>query len=314
MPSIAEDLTDGSGGVFRDEVVRAGAADGASPPHGADCTVHYEGFLLNGQKFDSSRDREEAFTFKLGVGQVIEGWDVAVAAMRPGEVSVFTCRADYAYGWEGKPPKIPVDATLRFEIELISWAPAVKPVSDMSPAEKLAHGQKMREVGTPLLKAGEYEEAAASFEAAVESLSALHSMMSGSSVAPSAAGVEEATSALRACLLNLAQCQLKLARWKPAVASCARVLAIDPDNVKATYRRGLAHTELMEYSAALTDLRAACLLDPKSSEVRNAYAKAKEGFDAHRQLEKQSYGGLFGGDCGAEQDRVDVEWKVNDVM
>ena len=77
--------------------------------------------------------------FKLGVGAVIEGWDLAVASMKPGEVSAFTVRADYGYGWEGKPPKIPIDATLRFEIELISWKPSTKPVDEMSPMEKREH-------------------------------------------------------------------------------------------------------------------------------------------------------------------------------
>ena len=78
-----------------------------------------EGWLLDGQKFDSSRDREEPFTFKLGVGEVIEGWDIAVAAMAPGEVASFTVRSDYAYGWEGKPPKIARSDPLgHLEVEL----------------------------------------------------------------------------------------------------------------------------------------------------------------------------------------------------
>ena len=295
------DLTNGAGGVFRDEVVRPGYDHADVPPHGADVTVHYEGFLLNGQKFDSSRDRDEEFTFKLGVGQVIEGWDIAVAKMKPNELSVFTCRADYAYGWEGKPPTIPVDATLRFQIELIRWAclPASSaPPSkqaDMSPAEKLAHGKARREAGTTMLKAGLFEGAAPHFEAAVESLSAVHSVMVASSVAPSANSLEEATGALRACLLNLSQCELNLERWGAAASNCTRVLGLglEASNTKAQFRRGLAYAALERHEEATADLKAVCLADPKSREAREAYATAKAALAAHAQSERQAFGGMF---------------------
>lgn len=84
--------------------------------------MHYVGTLdSDGSKFDSSRDRDEPFTFKLGQGQVIKGWDASVATMKKGEQATVIIRGDYAYGAAGSPPKIPADATLRFDIELLSW-------------------------------------------------------------------------------------------------------------------------------------------------------------------------------------------------
>jgi len=83
--------------------------------------VHYVGTLLDGSKFDSSRDRNEQFSFSIGKQEVIKGWDVGVASMKIGEVATFTIRADYGYGNAGSPPKIPGDATLIFEIELFSF-------------------------------------------------------------------------------------------------------------------------------------------------------------------------------------------------
>ena len=74
--------------------------------------MHYTGTLLNGTKFDSSRDREEPFKFKLGAGQVIKGWDKTVATMKRGEQCRVVLRSDYAYGKSGSPPTIPADATL----------------------------------------------------------------------------------------------------------------------------------------------------------------------------------------------------------
>ncbi|MGH0189322.1 UNVERIFIED_CONTAM: hypothetical protein FKN15_034756 [Acipenser sinensis] len=79
-------------------------------------SVHYTGKLLNGKKFDSSRDRNEPFTFNLGRGQVIKAWDIGVASMKKGEVCQLMCHSEYAYGVSGSPPKIPPKSTLIFEV------------------------------------------------------------------------------------------------------------------------------------------------------------------------------------------------------
>ena len=83
--------------------------------------MHYTGRLLDGTVFDSSVDRGEPFKFKLGTGAVIKGWDVGVATMRKGEKSLLTCRPNYGYGELGSAPKIPGNATLQFEVELLDW-------------------------------------------------------------------------------------------------------------------------------------------------------------------------------------------------
>lgn len=93
----------------------------ATPETGDEVEVHYVGTLEDGTKFDSSRDRGDPFTFNLGKGNVIKGWDKGVATMKKGEKAVLTCTADYAYGKAGSPPKIPADATLNFEVELLGW-------------------------------------------------------------------------------------------------------------------------------------------------------------------------------------------------
>ena len=298
MPAAEEDLTSGSGGVYR-KVLRPGREGEIPPPAGSDVTVHYEGWLLDGQKFDSSRDREEPFTFKLGVGQVIEGWDLALAAMRPGEVSSFTVRADYAYGWEGKPPKIPVDATLRFEIELIEWKAATKPIADMSVKEKRAHGFAQREEGTKLLRGQQYAEAVPVFEAGVESLSSLHTMMLMGRPDPKV--LKEVADALRSCYLNLAQCSLKLSLWEAAAGACTKVLMMrhEDENVKALYRRGLAQLELHLFEQAKDDLRRAAVADPTSKEVRAGYDRAKQAHAAYKEEERAAFGGklLLGGEA-----------------
>ena len=107
------------GGCLK-KVLAKGTGDDR-PEKGAEVTVHYTGTLLDGTKFDSSVDRGDPFKFKLGVGQVIKGWDQGVASMKKGEKCVLTCAPEYAYGARGSPPTIPADATLKFEVELFSW-------------------------------------------------------------------------------------------------------------------------------------------------------------------------------------------------
>ena len=113
----------GDGGVLK-TIITEGDASQGTPPPGSKVTVHYVGKLLDGSKFDSSRDRAGFFEFTIGQGSVISGWDTGVATMHKGEKATLICRSDYAYGASGSPPKIPGGATLDFEVELFSWKEA----------------------------------------------------------------------------------------------------------------------------------------------------------------------------------------------
>lgn len=93
--------------------------DGAEARAGQTVAVHYTGTLEDGTKFDSSRDRGEPFTFTLGAGQVIKGWDQGVVGMKVGGVRKLTIPAELGYGDRAIGP-IPANATLIFEVELLT--------------------------------------------------------------------------------------------------------------------------------------------------------------------------------------------------
>ena len=93
---------------------------GAVAKAGETVTVNYTGWLMNGKKFDSSKDRNEPFTFQLGAGQVIPGWDEGVAGMKVGGTRILIIPPALGYGAQGTPGgPIPPNATLKFEVELL---------------------------------------------------------------------------------------------------------------------------------------------------------------------------------------------------
>ena len=111
--------TSNSGLQYIDTVV----GEGELAVVGKNVTVHYTGWLFNdgeqGAKFDSSKDRNDPFVFRLGAGQVIQGWDEGVAGMKVGGARTLIIPASLGYGARGAGGVIPPNATLKFDVELL---------------------------------------------------------------------------------------------------------------------------------------------------------------------------------------------------
>src|SRR5207302_8209169 len=116
IPELHGDIqTTGSGLRYIDERV----GDGPTPQNGQTVNVHYTGWLTNGQKFDSSVDRGQPFSFPLGQGRVIRGWDEGLKGMKVGGKRKLTIPSKLGYGAQGAGGLIPPHATLIFDVELL---------------------------------------------------------------------------------------------------------------------------------------------------------------------------------------------------
>jgi len=116
--STTKTVTTASGLKYTDTAV----GKGASPTAGKQVKVHYTGTLEDGKKFDSSVDRKEPFSFTIGVGQVIQGWDEGVMSMKVGGKRKLIIPAKLGYGTSGAGGVIPPNATLLFDVELLDVA------------------------------------------------------------------------------------------------------------------------------------------------------------------------------------------------
>jgi FKBP-type peptidyl-prolyl cis-trans isomerase len=116
LKAILADATKTDSGLYY-SIVEAGK--GAKPTKGQTVSVHYAGYLLNGQKFDSSYDRKQPIQIPIGVGQVIAGWDEGIMLLNEGTKATLIIPPHLGYGSQGAGGVIPPNATLKFEVELI---------------------------------------------------------------------------------------------------------------------------------------------------------------------------------------------------
>ena len=278
----------GDGGLLKKILVEGPESD--SPPDGYEVIVHYVGTLHDGgEKFDSSRDRDDKFKFTIGQGQVIKGWDEGVATMKRGEKAILRCRSDYAYGDRGSPPKIPGGATLNFEVELFDWQEKMKESWQMSAAEKLEAAEKMKATGTEAFKNGDFTTAASKYSSGFDYVKD---------------STEDDAQALKVSLAsNAAAAQLKTGENSAAIKHCDFVLGIEPENVKALFRKGQALLGKSEYKEAKAVLKVAYKADPQNKQVISLLKKVDLQQKKDKEAEKQRMARMAGAFVESEEER-----------
>ncbi|CEG39850.1 peptidyl-prolyl cis-trans isomerase [Plasmopara halstedii] len=273
----------GDGGVLKETYFEG---SGECPPAGDEIRAHYTGTLLDGTKFDSSRDRDSEFKFVLGKGNVIKAWDLAFASMRVGEKAMLTCKPEYAYGANGSPPKIPANATLKFDVELLGFSPKAKEMWEMDTAEKVDQATKLKAMGTEQFKAKQFGIAASTYNDAASFMEDMYDV------------ADEDKKIMKdlqtTCYLNAAMAYLKVENYAEAVSVATKALSNDPTNVKALFRRGVGRMYTNDLDRAKEDLLAAGKLDPSNRDVRREIDVLKRKMKETREKEKMVFGGLFG--------------------
>ncbi|EPR59296.1 peptidyl-prolyl cis-trans isomerase [Toxoplasma gondii GAB2-2007-GAL-DOM2] len=277
-----EEISSGDKGVFK-KILKEG--DGPQPQPGEEVVVHYTGTLLDGTKFDSSRDRDSPFKFIIGEGQVIRGWDLGVMKMKRGERAMLTIQPDYGYGASGSPPVIPPNSVLKFDVELLDSHPKPKDKWEMNVGEKLEGANAEKERGNEAFKKGGYAEAAAAYREGLDFFSFSENWTD-----------EEREQQKRLELplrLNLATCCNRLGEFSEAIEQTTKALEMDPESSKGWYRRGVARMAVGQLDEARHDFVQAAKLDPKNVEIRRELEKCKKKIEEVRAKEKSAFGNIF---------------------
>jgi peptidylprolyl isomerase len=228
--------------VFK-KIESPGALTSIKP--GSTVKVHYKGSLFSdGTVFDSSIERGEPIEFKLGKGMVIKGWDVGIASMRVGEKASLLIDPEYGYGKQGSPPKIPQDAILLFDVELVS---VDESTADLSIDEKIAKASEYKFHGNESFKSQNYKESISNYSSGIRILNETFGCDPNQG---------EMVKDLKISLnSNLAASFLKSNDASAALKHCENVIEIQPDHSKAIYRKFQAQLQLGEYEAAIEFLK-----------------------------------------------------------
>jgi len=291
----------GDGGVMKEILVEG---SGECPPNGYEIRAHYTGTLLDGTKFDSSRDRDSEFTFQLGTGSVIKGWDLGFASMKVGEKSMLTIAAPYAYGESGSPPKIPANATLQFDVELLGFHEKPKEKWEMSTDERIDASLKEKGQATEAFKSKNYMEANRLYSAALDYVENIQDLT------PEVE--KKVNETAQALLLNLALTNLKLCKWNEAASKANQVLEKDATNIKALYRRGLARMNGDLFDEAKQDFSTILKIDSQNRDARRELKVLKQKQLQEKNRQKSLFGGFFGKvDMYDDKAEVDKEVELN---
>ncbi|KAM9124591.1 peptidyl-prolyl cis-trans isomerase FKBP8-like [Pangshura tecta] len=258
---------------LRKLLVREGQGEASRPQPGQEVTVKLLGVLEDG----SLVEKDPKLTFILEQGDVIQALELGVQSMQLGEVSFLLTSFLYAYGHLGRDPDIPSDASLLYEVTLLQ----IRESPDLGllpPSARISLSKQKRERGNFHFEREEYQRAMRSYQLALGILD------SPGAVPPGPEEEEELQEHRVKCLNNCAAAQLKLQLFEEVLASCNAVLHIDPDNVKALYRKGKLLSEQGEDQAAMNTLKRALQLEPTTKAIHaelSKLAKRQKGRPEH---------------------------------
>jgi len=314
----------GDGGVLKKTLKVGNVHAGVAGDHNgliAKCNyvAYIEGGWFDGRQVETTRDRAEEdgdYAFIIGddneavmAGYVIKGLNAGVELMHRGEIAELIIKPEYAYGSAGKrsKPKVPPNATLRYEVELLTWKPALSEepnMLDMSWQARFELAYSLKDSANEHFREGQPEEARERYWRIGMLMDVIGNP--GTYVEMPADRVPEQDALATVAWLNEAMCFIRLAQneeetgknykghptlsatnptlWRKAIDSCDRALNYDKDSVKGLYRKGFAYLHLHEFENAKEQLLRAASLEPANREVRSALEACRTASaEAHKQ-------------------------------
>ncbi|KAL9986993.1 hypothetical protein ACROYT_G001226 [Oculina patagonica] len=284
-------------GLLKKRVLREGKGRDTRPDKGQRVTIQAAGRTEDGTGVDWNSSLE----FILGEGEVIQAFDLAIALMELDEVCELVTDPRYAYGQTGKPeanPPIPPDAKLTYEIQLLAIRDGPN-INTMSDEDRMNIGEKKREMGNSLYTAGDYAGAINSYQRAIKYL--------GSSTS------KEIQELRVKCWNNMAAAQLKIKAFTAAEKSCSQVLQVDPDNVKALFRKGKVLAASGDTDQALGLIKKADQLDPSNQTIRKELNRLRQLLASEKRSERSMYRRMVGdlaGKGSKKKNRAFLGWPL----
>ncbi|XP_007907980.1 FKBP prolyl isomerase 16 [Callorhinchus milii] len=247
---ITEDM------LIQKKILREGFGDASRPFMGQEVTMKLQGLLEDG----TIVDRDPKLTFVIGDGDVIQALELCAYSMELNEIALVISDGKYAYGHLGRAPDIRADATVVYEVQLLKVRNAPD-LTTLSAPDRIRRCKQKRERGNYYFQREDYHNAVRLYNQALELLNI------SSEINPTAEEAEELREDGLKCLNNLAAVQLKLEMHEEVITSCNAVLSLDPNNVKALFRKGKLLSEKENYEEAMETLKKALKIEPSMKAI-----------------------------------------------
>ncbi|XP_055517008.1 FKBP prolyl isomerase 16 isoform X1 [Leucoraja erinacea] len=263
--------------LLQKQILKEGQGEETRPTFGQEVTMKLLGVLEDGTIID----RDPKLTFRLGDGDVIKLLEYCAFSMQLDEIALVISDGQYAYGHVGRAPDIPPDATVIYEIQLLNVREAADP-TQLTPSDCIRICKHKRERGNYYFQRGDYRSAVKSYNLALDILNV------SSELKPTAQEAAELQEDGLKCLNNLAAAQLKLNLPEEVIAASDAVLLLDPNNVKALFRKGKLLSEQGDYEAATETLKRALKLEPSTKAIHAELSKLVKKRAGHTHVLKEN--------------------------
>lgn len=269
-------------GLLKRKVIEGEDVEDIKPYHGDIVTINTSGKLEDGTVVDTLED----LSFPVGEGDVIQAWDLGVMTTKVGQTIELTTDAKYAYGELGRKPDIPPNATITYMIKLTKKEEAPD-INKLDVDERFNMAEKKRERGNEVFGRNDYAGAINSYNKAIK-------ILESGSLQGTPTKLQDLADCRLKCCNNMAACQLKVEAYDAAMKSCQAVLDLQPENVKALFRLGKAHTAKGNTKEGIQYLQKAFRLEPESKVIKQEIKKLSQKISKETELEKNMYKKMLG--------------------